>query len=78
MNLDTYTERAQSVLQAAQTMALANSNQVFTAPGPVAEAAERPPQSGAIGRERRCGFKVFDRTAGVAEAIATQFGDPFV
>ncbi|MCR9195851.1 MAG: ATP-dependent chaperone ClpB [Hyphomonas sp.] len=30
MNFDTYTERAQSVLQAAQTMALANSNQVFT------------------------------------------------
>ncbi len=30
MNFDTYTERAQSVLQAAQTAALANSNQVFT------------------------------------------------
>ena len=29
MNFDTYTERAQSVLQAAQTAALANSNQVF-------------------------------------------------
>ncbi|NQY96114.1 MAG: ATP-dependent chaperone ClpB [Henriciella sp.] len=30
MNFDTYTERAQSVLQAAQTAALANSNQIFT------------------------------------------------
>jgi ATP-dependent Clp protease ATP-binding subunit ClpB len=29
MNFETYTERAQSVLQAAQTTALANSNQVF-------------------------------------------------
>ena len=29
MNFDTYTERAQSVLQAAQTAALANSNQIF-------------------------------------------------
>ena len=29
MNFDTYTERAQSVLQAAQTAALANSNQLF-------------------------------------------------
>jgi ATP-dependent Clp protease ATP-binding subunit ClpB len=29
MNFDTYTERAQSVLQAAQTAALANANQVF-------------------------------------------------
>ncbi len=29
MNFDTYTERAQSVLQAAQTAALANSNQMF-------------------------------------------------
>ncbi|MEL7231322.1 MAG: ATP-dependent chaperone ClpB, partial [Pseudomonadota bacterium] len=29
MNFDTYTERAQAVLQAAQTTALANSNQVF-------------------------------------------------
>ena len=29
MNFDTYTERAQGVLQAAQTAALANSNQLF-------------------------------------------------
>ncbi|MEM9055621.1 MAG: Clp protease N-terminal domain-containing protein, partial [Pseudomonadota bacterium] len=29
MNFETYTERAQSVLQAAQTTALANSNQIF-------------------------------------------------
>ncbi|MEM8617979.1 MAG: Clp protease N-terminal domain-containing protein, partial [Pseudomonadota bacterium] len=31
MNFETYTERAQGVLQAAQTLALANSNQVFAA-----------------------------------------------
>ncbi|MEM1086091.1 MAG: ATP-dependent chaperone ClpB [Pseudomonadota bacterium] len=29
MNLETYTERAQAILQSAQTLALANSNQIF-------------------------------------------------